>query len=160
MYAFCYMTSCSVLMLVAETLLRSIGLTVPLLGFFFAAAAIAISVRTALGFALVFGIALDFAMGSVSFWSGLLLPLVTLPGFFLSGKRPLSGAGEFLLGIGVPLVMSVPHLWTSLTSPEAFASLLMSSMFGVFLFPIMLSAVSRSAARLKIGVAGGEKGGL
>ena len=160
MYTFCYLTSCSVLLLIAETLLRSVGLTVPLLGFFFAAATIAVSVRTALGFAFFFGIALDFAMGSVSLWSGLLLPLVTLPGFFLKGKRPVSGAGEFLIGIGVPLVMFLPHLRTTLTSPEAFASLLISSMFGVFLFPVMLSAVSRSAVRLKIGAAGVEKGGL
>jgi len=160
MYAFCYMASCSVLLLAAEALLRSAGLTVPLLGFFFAAAAIAVSVRTALGFALVFGIALDFVMGSLSPWSGILLTLLTLPGFFLSGKRPLSGVGEFLIGIGVPLVTAVPHLWTALTTPEAFASLLMSSMFGAFLFPIMLSAVSCSAVRLKIGVAGEEKGGV
>ena len=32
MYAFFYFASCSILLLVAETLLRSVGLTVPLLG--------------------------------------------------------------------------------------------------------------------------------
>ena len=39
MFTFFYFTSCSILLLVAETLLRSAGLTVPLLGFFFPAAA-------------------------------------------------------------------------------------------------------------------------
>lgn len=159
MYVVCYMASCSVLLLVAESFLRSVGLTVPLLGFFFAAAAIAVSVRTAFGFALVFGIALDFVTGTLSPWSGLLLPLLTLPAIFLRGKHRISGGDEFLIGFGVPLVMAVPHIRTTLTSPEAFASLLMSSLFGVLLFPLILSMVSRSTLRLKIGVAGEGKGG-
>lgn len=159
MYTVCYMTSCSVLLLVAEAFLRSVGLTLPLLGFFFAAAAIAVSVRTAFGFALVFGIALDFVTGTLSPWSGLLLPLLTLPAIFLRGKHRISGGDEFLIGFGVPLAMAVPHLGTVLTTPEAFASLLMSSLFGVLLFPLVLSAVLRSAARLKIGAESGGKGG-
>ena len=41
MFAFLYLTFWSILLLVAEVLLRSAGLSVPLLGFFFSAAAFA-----------------------------------------------------------------------------------------------------------------------
>ena len=157
MYAFFYFTSCSILLLVAETLLRAAGLTVPLLGFFFAAASFVISPRMALGFALIAGIALDFAMGYSAPWSGLLLPLLTLPALFLHGKHLDSDVLEFLAGAAIPSVMVIPHLWTVLTTPEAFASFLMVCLVGAGLFPITVSLVSRSAARLKIGV--GDDGG-
>ena len=158
MFAGLYFLSCSILLLVAETLLRSVGLTVPLLGFFFVAASFAVSPRMALCFALPAGIALDFVMGYGMPWSGLLLPLLTLPAVFLHGKRPASDMLEFLAGAAIPLVMAVPNALTTLTAPEAFASLLMSCLFGAFLFPVMLALVSRSAARLKIGPAAGNGG--
>ena len=157
MYAFFYFASCSVLLLVAETLLRAAGLTVPLLGFFFAAASFVISPRMALGFALVSGIAMDFVMGYSATWSGRLLPLLTLPALFLHGKHPDSDVLEFLAGAMIPSVMALPHLWTVLTTPEAFASFLMVCLVGALLFPITVSLVSRSAARLKIGAA--DRGG-
>ena len=160
MYAFLYFTSCSILLLVSEALLRSAGLTVPLLGFFFAAASFAVSPRMALCFALVFGIALDFVLGYAAPWSGLLLPLLTLPAVLLHGKRPDSDVLEFLSGAMIPAVMAVPYAWTALTTPEAFASLLTSCVFGAVLFPVMLVLVSRSAARLKIGAAAGSKGDM
>ena len=160
MYRFFFFTSCSILLLVAETLLRSAGLTVPLLGFFFAAASFAVSPRMALCFALVFGIALDFVMGYGMPWSGLLLPLLTLPAILLHGKRPDSDVLEFLAGAVIPAVMTIPYAWTVLTTPEAFASLLTSSLFGAVLFPIMLAFVSRSARRLKIGTADNAAGGM
>lgn len=160
MYTFFYFTSCSILLLLAETLLRSFGLTVPLLGFFFAAASFAVSPRMALGFALVFGISLDFVMGCLSPWSGLLLPILTLPPFFLHGKRPGSDVFEFFAGAMIPAVMALPYVWTVLTTPEAFASLLTSCLFGAVLFPVMLALVSRSASRLKIGMADDGSGDL
>ena len=158
MYAVLYFTSCSILLLVAETLLRSAGLTVPLLGFFFAAASFAVSSRMALCFAFLAGISLDFVLGYGMPWSGLLLPLLTLPAFFLHGKRPASDMLEFLAGAAIPLVMVLPNALATLTAPEAFASLLMSCLFGAVLFPVMLALVSRSAARLKIGPAAGNGG--
>ena len=127
MFAALYFISCSILLLVAETLLRSVGLTFPLLGFFFVAASFAVSSRMALCFAMLAGIALDFVMGYTSTWSGLLLPLLTLPALFLHGKRPLSDVLEFLIGAAIPLVMAVPNVRFTFTSPEAFASLLTSS---------------------------------
>jgi len=158
MYAFFYFTSCSILLLVSETLLRAAGLTVPLLGFFFAAASFAVSPRMALCFALVFGIALDFVLGYAAPWSGLLLPLLTLPAIFLHGRCPDSDVLEFLTGAMIPAVMVIPYAWTALTTPEAFASLLTSCLFGAVLFPVMLALVSHSAARLKIGAADGGNG--
>ena len=158
MYAFFYFTSCSILLLVAETLLRSVGLTAPLLGFFFAAASFAVSPRMALCFALLAGVALDFVMGYGMPWSGLLLPLLTLPAFVLHGKRPASDMLEFLAGAAIPLVMALPNALSTLTAPEAFASLLTSCLFGAILFPVMLALVSRSAARLKIAPAAGNGG--
>lgn len=160
MFAFFYFTSCSILLLVAETLLRSAGLTVPLLGFFFPAAAFLISPRMALCFALVTGIAMDFVLGYAVPWDGILLPLLTLPAIFLHGKRPSSDVLEFLLGAMIPPVMAVPHIWTVLTTPDAFASLMMSCLVGALLFPLMSLLVARSAARLKIGAAGDGKGGV
>ena len=157
MYAVFFFTSCSILLLVAETLLRSVGLTVPLLGFFFAAASFAVSPRMALCFALLAGIALDFVMGYGMPWSGLLLPLLTVPAFFLNRKRPLPVALEFLAGAAIPPVTAVPHLLSVLTTPEGFASLLATSLFGAVLFPVMLALAARSADRLKIGT--GEDGG-
>ena len=154
MFAFFYFTSCSILLLVAEALLRSIGLTVPLLGFFFLAAAFTVSSRMAFGFALVFGVALDFVLGYAAPWDGILLPLLTLPSFFLHGKHLSSDVLEFLAGVLIPPVMAIPHLWISLTTPEAFAALMMSCLFGAFLFPLMLALISRSAARLQIGAPG------
>ena len=154
MFAFFYFTSCSILLLVSEALLRSAGLTLPLLGFFFSAAAFAISPRMAFGFALAFGVALDFVLGYAIPWDGLLLPLLTLPAFFLHGKRLHSDVLEFLAGALIPPVTVLPHVWTSLTTPEAFASLMMSCLFGAFLFPLMLALISRSAARLQIGAPG------
>ena len=151
MYAFFYFTSCSILLLVAETLLRAFGLTVPLLGFFFAAASFAVSPRMALFFALFFGIALDFVMGYTAPWSGLLLPLLTLPALFLHGKRPDSDVLEFLAGAMIPCVMTLPSVWSALTTPDGFAALLMSCLVGAVLFPVMFALVSRSASRLKIG---------
>ncbi len=159
MFAFFYFTSCSILLLIAETLLRSIGLTVPLLGFFFPAAAFVISPRMALGFALVSGIAMDFALGTAIPWDGLLLPILTLPALFLHGKLPPSDMLEFLFGAMIPPVLVLPHLWTVLTTPEAFASLIMSCLAGAILFPLMNVLVSHSAVRLKIGIAGRENGG-
>ena len=159
MYAFFYFTSCSILLLVSETLLRAAGLTVPLLGFFFAAASFAVSPRMALCFALVFGIALDFVLGYAAPWSGLLLPLLTLPAIFLHGRRPDSDVLEFLAGAMIPSVMAFPHIWISLTTPEGFASLLMSCLFGAFLFPLVFALVAHSARRLEIGTASKENGG-
>ena len=159
MYAFFYFTSCSILLLVAETLLRSAGLTLPLLGFFFPAAAFIVSPRMALGFALVFGIAMDFVLGYMMPWDGILLPLLTLPAFFLHGKRPASDVLEFLAGAMIPPVLALPHVWTSLTTPDAFASLMMSCLCGAILFPLMAALISRSAVRLKIGIEGEENGG-
>ena len=159
MYAFFYFISCSILLLVAETLLRSAGLTVPLLGLFFPAAAFAVSPRMALGFALVSGVSMDFVLGDAMPWDGLLLPLLTLPALFLHGKRPDSDVLEFLAGAAIPLVMALPNAQSTLTAPEAFASLLTSCLFGAILFPLMVALVSHSAVRLKIGIAGEENGG-
>ena len=160
MYAFFYFTSCSILLLVAETLLRSAGLTVPLLGFFFPAAAFIVSPRMALVFALLSGIALDFVLGYLMPWDGLLLPLLALPALFLHGKRPSSDVLEFLTGAMIPPVLALPHLWTVLTTPEAFASMMMSCLFGAILFPLMTILISHSAVRLKIGLRDEENGGL
>lgn len=157
MFTFFYFTSCSILLLVAELLLRSAGLTVPLLGFFFAAASVAVSSRMAFFFALVFGVALDFTAGYAAPWSGLLLPLLTLPAIFLSRKRPFPVALEFLAGAAIPPVMAVPHLLSVLTTPEGFGSLLASCLLGAVLLPAMLALVARSAYRLKIG-ADAERG--
>ena len=159
MHAFFYMISCSILLLIAETLLRSIGLTLPLLGLFFAAAAFIVSARMTLAFALVFGIMLDFAMGHASPWSGLLLPLLALPAIFLHGKRPAYGVFEFLIGAMTPLVMAVPHFRAVFASPDMFASLLMSCLFCAFLFPLFLDLVLRSSLRLKIGAGADRNGG-
>ena len=159
MFAFLYFTFWSILLLVAEVLLRSAGLTVPLLGFFFAAASCLISARMALCFALVFGIATDFVLGYAMPWDGILLPLLTLPAFFLHGKHPDSDVLEFLAGVMIPSVMALPHIWISLTTPEGFASLLMACLFGAFLFPQVFALVARSAGRLEIGAAAKENGG-
>jgi len=159
MYAFFYFTSCSILLLVAETLLRSAGLTVPLLGFFFPAAAFLVSPRMALGFALVSGIAMDFVLGYRMPWDGILLPLLTLPALFLHGKRPASDVLEFLVGAMIPPVLALPHIWTALTTPDAFASLMMSCLLGAILFPLMAALISHSAGRLKIGAGDEENGG-
>ena len=159
MYAFFYFTSCSILLLIAETLLRAAGLTVPLLGFFFPAAAFVISPRMALSFALLAGISLDFVQGYVMPWDGILLPLLTVPALFLHGKRPASDVLEFLTGAMIPPVMAVPYIWSVLTTPDAFASLMMSCLFGAFLFPLMVALVSWSAVRLKIGIEGEGNGG-
>ena len=159
MYAFFYFTSCSILLLVAETLLRSVGLTVPLLGFFFPAAAFVVSPRMALGFAIVSGVTMDFVLGNAVPWDGLLFPVLTLPALFLHGKRPDSDVLEFLAGAMIPPVLALPHVWSALTTPEAFASLLMSCLFGAILFPLMIAMISHSAVRLKIGVSDEENGG-
>ena len=159
MYAFFYFTSCSILLLIAETLLRSAGLTVPLLGFFFPAAAFLISPRMALMFALLSGIAMDFVLGYLMPWDGLLLSLLTLPALFLHAKRPASDALEFLAGAMIPPVLALPHIWTVLTTPDAFASLMMSCLLGAILFPLMIALISRSAVRLRIGIEGEESGG-
>ena len=159
MFAFLYFTFWSILLLVAEVLLRSAGLTVPLLGFFFAAASYLISPRMALCFALMFGIAMDFVLGYAMPWDGILLPLLTLPAFFLRGKHPDSDILEFPAGAMIPSVMAIPHIWLSLTTPEGFASLLMACLFGAFLFPLVFSLVARSARRLEIGTAIKENGG-
>ena len=159
MYAFFYFTSCSILLVVAETLLRSVGLTVPLLGFFFPAAAFIVSPRMALMFALLSGIAMDFVLGYLMPWDGLLLPLRTLPALFLHAKRPASDALEFLVGAMIPPVLALPHIWTVLTTPDAFASLMMSCLLGAILFPLMTALVLRSALRLKIGIEGEGNGG-
>lgn len=159
MYAFFYFTSCSILLVVAETLLRSAGLTVPLLGFFFPAAAFIVSPRMALMFALLSGIAMDFVLGYLMPWDGLLLPLLTLPALFLHAKRPASDALEFLVGAMIPPVLALPHIWTVLTTPDAFASLMMSCLLGAILFPLMTALVLRSALRLKIGIEGEGNGG-
>ena len=160
MFAFFYFTSWSILLLVAENLLRAAGLTVPLLGFFLAAASLIVSPRMALFFALVFGIMLDFAAGYMAPWSGLLLPLLTVPAFLLRGKRVSSGVLEFFGGAMIPLVMALPHLRSVLTTPEGFASLLAMCLLGAVLFPVMLALVARSAVRLKIGAAGSGRGDL
>ena len=160
MYAVFFFTSCSILLLVAETLLRSVGLTVPLLGFFLAAASLVVSARMALFFALVFGIMLDFAAGYAAPWSGLLLPLLTVPAFLLRGKHASSGVMEFLGGAMIPPVMALPHLRSVLTTPEGFASLLAMCLLGALLFPVALALVARSASRLKIGAAGSGRGDL
>ena len=160
MFAFLYFTFWSILLLVAEALLRSVGLTVPLLGFFFAAAAFVVSPRMALGFALAFGVAMDFVLGYAVPWDGLLLPLLTLPAFFLHGKQLNSDVLEFLAGAMIPSVMALPNIWISLTTPDGFASLMMSCLFGAFLFPLMLALVARSASRLQIGAADAGKGGM
>ena len=159
MFAFLYFTFWSILLLVAEVLLRSGGLTIPLLGFFFAASSFLVSPRMAFCFALVFGIAMDFVLGYAIPWDGLLLPLLTLPSFFLHGKHPDFGILEFLAGAMIPSVIALPHIWISLTTPEGFASLLMSCLFGAFLFPLIVALVARSAARLEIGTATKENGG-
>ena len=125
---------------------------------FVAAASFAVSPRMALCFAFLAGIALDFVMGYGMPWSGLLLPLLTLPAVFLHGKRPASDMLEFLTGAAIPLVMALPTALPTLTAPEAFASLLTSCLFGAVLFPVMLALVSRSAARLKIVPAAGNGG--
>ena len=160
MYAFFFFTSCSILLLVAETLLRSAGLSVPLLGFFFPAAAFIVSPRMSLGFALVSGIAMDFVLGYLMPWDGVLLPLLTLPALFLHGKRPASDVLEFLVGAMIPPVLALPHIWTVLTTPDAFASLMMACLFGAILFPLMIALISRSAVRLRIGIGGEENGGM
>ena len=152
MFAFFYLTTWSILLLVAEALLHSAGLTLPLLGFFFPAAAFIISPQMAFGFAFVFGIALDFVQGNMLPWDGLLLPLLTLPALFLHGKRSASDVLEFLAGALFPPVLSIPHVWTVLTTPEAFASMMMSCLVGAVLFPLMITMISHSAARLKIGI--------
>jgi hypothetical protein len=159
MYAFFYFTSCSILLLIAETLLRSVGLMLPLLGFFLPAAAFVVSSRMAVCFAIVAGVAMDFVLGYVIPWDGLLLPLLTLPAFFLHGKRPSSDVLEFLAGALIPAVLAFPHVRTVLTTPDAFASLMMSCLVGVIFFPIMVALVAYSARRLKIGVAVEGKGG-
>lgn len=160
MFAFFYFTFWSVLLLVAETVLRSAGLTLPLLGLFFPAAAFVISPRMAFGFALVFGISMDFVLGNLLPWDGLLLPLLTLPAFFLKKTPPAADALEFLAGAMIPPVLAVPHILTVLTTPDAFASLIMASLSGALLFPVMAALISRSASRLEIGIAGGRNGGM
>ena len=159
MYAFFYFTFWSILLLVAETILRSAGLTFPLLGFFFPAAAFVISPRMAFIFALLSGISMDFVLGSLLPWDGLLLPLLTLPAFFLKRTPPAADALEFLAGAMIPPVLSLPHAVTVLTTPEAFASLIMASLSGAVLFPVMAALISHSAARLEIGAAGDGNGG-
>ena len=159
MFAFFYLTTWSILLLVAEALLHSAGLTLPLLGFFFPAAAFVISPRMAPCFALVFGISLDFVQGNLMPWDGLMLPLLTLPAFFLKKNRPASDVLEFLAGAMIPPVLAIPHAWTVLTTPEAFASMLMSCLLGAILFPLMVALISRSAARLKIGTGAVGNGG-
>ena len=160
MFAFFYFTFWSVLLLVAETVLRSAGLTLPLLGLFFPAAAFVISPRMAFGFALVFGISMDFVLGNVLPWDGLLLPLLTLPALNQKKTPPAADALEFLAGAMIPPVLAVPHILTVLTTPDAFASLIMASLSGALLFPGMAALISRSASRLEIGIAGGRNGGM
>ncbi len=109
-------------------------------------------------FALVSGIAMDFVTGCFMPWTGLFLALLTVPAILMHGKRPASDVLEFLTGAAIPPVMAVPHLWSVLTTPEAFASLLMSCLAGAVLYPIMLALVSRSALRLKLGAYGGNGG--
>ena len=159
MFAFFYFTFWSILLLVAETLLRSVGLTLPLLGFFFPAAAFVISPRMSFVFALISGISMDFVLGDTLPWDGLLLPLLTLPAWSLHGKRLVSDAFEFLAGALIPPVLALPHAWTVLTTPETFASLIMCCLAGAVLFPLMLALISRSAVRLKIGAAAAGNGG-
>ena len=158
MYEFFYFTSCSILLLVAETLLRAAGLSLPFLGFFFVAAAAVVSPRMAFCFALISGISMDFVMGCFPPWTGLFLALLTVPAILMHGKRPASDVLEFLTGAAIPPVMAVPHLWSVLTTPEAFASLLMSCLAGAVVYPLMLALVSRSALRLKLGADGGNGG--
>ena len=159
MFAFLYFTLWSMVLLIAETLLRSAGLTVPLLAFFYVAASFAVSPGMALCFALVFGIAQDFVMGCFMPWDGLVLAVLTLPAVLLHAKRPGSDALEFLCGAMIPLFVALPSAWTVLTTPEAFASLLTSCLLGAILLPVMFSLVSRSADRLKIGVWNSADGG-
>ena len=102
---------------------------------------------------------MDFVLGYAVPWDGLLLSLLTLPALFLHGKRPASDALEFLVGAMIPPVLALPYVWTALTKPEAFASLVMSCLLGAFLFPLMIALISRSALRLKIGIEGEENGG-
>jgi len=156
MFAIFYFTSWSILLLTAENLLRAAGLTVPLLGFFLAAASQAVSARMAFFFALVFGIMLDFAAGYTAPWSGVLLPLLTLPALLMRGKLASSGVLEFLGGAMIPPVMALPHLRSVLTTPDGFASLLATCLLGAVLFPVMLAIVARSASRLKIGTGAGR----
>ena len=159
MFAFLYFTLWSMLLMIAETLLRSAGLTVPLLAFFYVAASFAVSPWMALCFAMVFGVTQDFVMGCFVPWDGLVLPLLTLPAVFLHAKRPGSDALEFLAGAMIPLVAAIPSAWTVLTTPEAFASLLTSCLLGAILLPVFFSLVSRSSDRLRIGVWNAGDGG-
>ena len=159
MFAFFYFTLWSILLLIAESLLRSVGLSVPLLGFFFAAAAIAVSPGMAFGFALASGIAMDFVLGYTMPWDGLMLPLLTIPAFFLKKVQFVPGVLEFLAGAIITPVMALPHIRTSLTTPDGFASLLMCCLFGAVLFPIVAALISHSSVRLKIGLAGTGAGG-
>lgn len=152
MHTFFFLTLCSIPLLVAETLLRSIGLTLPLLGLFFAAASFRLSLRMTLGFALVFGVSLDFVMGCAIPWSGLLLPLLTLFAAFLHGKRPDSSLFEILIGASTPLATFIPRLGAVFTSPDMFASLAMACLVCAFLFPLVSDLVRLAAFRLKIGV--------
>jgi len=92
-------------------------------------------------------------------WDGILLPLLTLPALFLHGKRPASDVLEFLVGAMIPPVLALPHIWTALTTPDAFASLMMSCLLGAILFPLMAALISHSAGRLKIGAGDEENGG-
>lgn len=159
MFAFLYFTFWSMVLMIAETLLRSVGLTVPLLAFFYVAASFAVSPGMALCFALVFGVAQDFVMGCFAPWDCLVLAALTLPAVFLHAKRPGSDALDFLAGAMIPLVVALPSAWTVLTTPEAFASLLTSCLLGAILLPVAFGLVSRSADRLKIGVWNAADGG-
>ena len=159
MFAFFYFTFWSILLLVVETLLRSAGLTLPLLGFFFPAAAFVISPRMSFVFALISGISMDFVLGDTLPWDGLLLPLLTLPAFFLKKDCPAGDALEFLAGAMIPPVLAIPHIWTVLTTPDAFASLIMACLSGAVILPVINILVSHSAVRLKIGIAGAGDGG-
>ena len=90
----------------------------------------------------------------------ILLPVLTLPVFFLHGKQLNSDVLEFLAGAMIPSVVALPHIWISLTTPDGFASLMMSCLFGAFLFPVTLALVARSVSRLQIGAADAGKGGV
>ena len=109
--------------------------------------------------AFLAGVSLDFVQGYMMPWDGILLPILTVPALFLHGKRPASDILEFMAGAMIPPVMAFPHFWSVLTTPDAFASLMMSSLFGAFLFPLAIALVARSAARLKIGIEGERTGG-
>ena len=109
--------------------------------------------------ALVFGVTRDFVMGCFMPWDGLVLAMLTLPAVLLHAKRPGSDALEFLAGAMIPFVVVLPSVWTVLTTPEAFASLLTSSLLGAILLPVSFALVSRSADRLKIGVWNSADGG-